>query len=1276
MKTILYLHLTILLLTLTGASSVFPFETLEILSSSDREFHFRKAIDLPSLDFELESDSLRSYYNLVLVGVPHGATVRLESAAGSSLQPFHGHLDVYARQSAVRHPLVELSDVYTVRNRNIVSVRINPATPQGWYESVDVRLAFSGGRSTAGSVSADPHFDRIFETALANHDVCLNWPVPARPLTKPTAGSGPFTGAEQWFKIFINQNGLHRVNGADLENAGLALTDIPAESIRLYAGGGKPLPVDNDVTRPQFTEVAILIDDGGDGVFDRHDDLFFYGEAVDRWLFEAGFSPYFLDNRYEQENCYWLKITQDPGLRMAQIDAAPGGSVDTVVTTFRRRIHIEQDNLLRVADGRTRDYFTWYWTDQSSLTFFVNTPGAVPDDVAQFVLHGRTFAPGFMQMSVNDLPTADTCSQFNCRTAVWWLRDGSNKVDLQLSGSSNTKPYFNFLDLEYSSYLTPVSNELDVPLDPYTGRAEISVVDDFDNPVIILDLADPRRPELLNNFSRMGGNILFAVDLQTDAPNRFYVTTTQEARSPVSVRWVEPVDLYSTDKQSDLIIVTTESLAGALDEYVAYREAQGYSISVALVDDIYDNFSFGLFDPTAVRDFLKYAYEYFPPPEPSAVLFVGDGNYDYLDILQTGVPNWVPSYLRPNDESASDDNYVYFGSYGILDSDTSYITGGRGFDMLTARWPVRSAAEIEAIVGKMKQYESAATFGPWRNEITLVADDEYGHFDTETFHTTQTEELEKNHIPANFRRHKIYLWEFPFVNREKPDVNDDIVKAINDGTLLINYVGHGNPDVWAHEHVFTRDADVARLSNFDKLPLVFTASCAIGFFDDPRREGMAEDLLVHPSGGAVAVVSATRLVYASENAAFNRKVFDILLTDDSLSIAESVYLAKLERQYRVSNVPLPVRNDRAYLVLGDPFLRLALPRLDIEFTEFPDSLTALEKVRVSGTVVSGPSEPYRADGKLIINVFDSEREKTYRLVNDTGGTVQEIDYTVNGPSIYRGSASIAQGEFDFEFIVPRDITYGGSGAEIGVYTQFADIDGVGKIDSLDIAVSAAATSDSVGPTIEYRIPSRHQFVSGDEIAATDQLQLVLSDPSGINLTGALGHGITMTVDERTESTVNLTSLFAYDQDDYTRGRIMYRFEDLSVGHHNFKIKAWDNANNSSSTQFTAQATGPRQLAILDLLNYPNPMKERTTFSYRLTDRVERISLAIFTLSGRQIKSFERYPGEAGYYDDIVWHGDDFSGDRIATGVYIYKATAIPAGGGEAVEAFGKVVVVN
>lgn len=1240
--------------------------------SSAEELDILVDIDPTKFDRQLESDSTYSFFHTIQIAVPHGAEVQLLSSEGISLIPLGDEVAHLPRLSSISHPLVEISRPILVRHRRLAAVRLFPITGVDYFRQVRVCLAFRGAPNGNLGTNFDPRFDHIFKAAVANYDAMRNWPVPVAKASRVLPEPGPLAASHEWYKIKIDQTGLCRVTGQDLENQGLLLADVSIDSIHLFCGGGLSLPVQNEDTRPQFREVSCLVVDDGDGLFESGDTIVFYAESVDRWLHEPNGDAEYVHHPYTNLNIYWLATSGNfvsSGLRMTSVDVSPAGVYDTLITTVARRVHLEQDNMLRkFSNGRTDDYLNWYWSNEEHLSISVNTPGRVSGENADISLIGLTGGSGFMDLTVNSISASSKiCDESGCTYQTNLLNDGLNDFRLTLFAQTYSLPYFDYIDVEYKSHLIPNGDVLEMVVNPSFDRARFEVVDDFADEPILFSLSDPINPTILTGAERSSGVLALELDLLPIGSNRILVSPLSAARPPFEIEPSSPVDLRDVGGQTDLIVITPSIFVEHIADWVDINSERGISTAVVTVEDIMDNFGWGLYDPTAIRDFLKFAYDSLPVPAPSAVLLVGDAVYDYRDVLQTGQPNYVPIYLHQFDGSASDDNYVYFGQYGLLDSDTSYQTDARGYDMLVARWPVSSSAEIRNITSKIESYQSVSNLGLWRTGITLVADDEYGSTPNELFHVADVEELDRSHIPRLFSRNKIYLWDYPFVGRKKPAVNSAIVESINDGTLLINYVGHGNPDVWAHEHVLHRITDLPRMTNSDRLPLFFAASCAIGFFDDPAREGMAEALLSLPNAGAIGIISAARVVFAIENAHFNRKVFDILLTHDSLGMGEALYVAKLQRQY-LNSWPSPMVNDRTYSYFGDPFLRLGIPELSIAFDDFPDSLVALKPETITGRVVddSGITQPY--DGSLEIRIFDSDRTRNYKGVT----------YELPGSPVFRGSATIVGGVFSFGFMPPLDIEYGGNSARVQVYARFDEIDGAGLLDSLQISSHVAQVSDSVGPVIDFAVGGRSGFKSGDPVTSGEQLQIVLSDPSGINLSSGLGHGISLTVDDESENAISLNSLFEYDQDDYTVGRLSWPISGLGQGAHTFKIKAWDNANNSSVVSFEAEIVGSNQLAIRDLLNYPNPMQDSTRFSLVLTGPTRQLTLEVFTLSGKKIWSFSHDQSlPAGHFDDITWYGkDSVTSDRVATGVYIFKAVAFSSTGGNRAEAFGKVVVIN
>ncbi len=1237
----------------------------------------------------IDKDSTVVLAKKIIVGFPSGTVPTISGVTGTDARtlPDEDHLKNISASS----DMARIEGFEKIRGKNTATVVVYPYDGASYYSQVkiDIKFVSTGGQSDETSIAApDPIFDRVLGYLVLNYDRARFWSDRNIYSSVREFEQSPFDPADTWFKIQTSNQGIIKVTVSQLRSAGMP-SNQNSDSLHLFYGGGMPLAVDNSVPRPQLREIPIRMFDGDDGVFDGSDYFIFYGEAAQRWRYPSDSTPYFLQNAYTDYNCYWLASSgafASGGLRMATIDGTLDGSASTTIDRTARYVHDENDNLLFLAaDNHEYDWYNWFWSSGINFAITANTPGVVSGTYAEITV--RAVARSIASLKVNNVSAVPVQSGYNRFVfSTNSIANDFSQLSITMDSAfspAKAAPFLDYFDIKYTGYLKPVSDELDFMVDQADGTAEFWVNDNFSQTPYIFDISDPSQPAFITNSQSSSGTLSFQYQVSTSG-TRFYLATPSKSHTPVSIERVTPANLRENPAQTDLIIISPRMFKDALDEYVSYRSQEsGISVKSFALEDIMDEFSYGQYDPTAIRDFLKFAYENYPDPKPSAALLVGDGTYDFKNHMNTAVKNYVPPYVMAYyDSTSSDENYVYFGDYGILDSDTTYNpdnpAADRGYDMIIARWPVRSTSEIQTIVNKVETYESTANFGKWRTVVTLVADDENGTTSTESVHVRQTENLANFHLPPQFYRNKIYLWDYPVDYKgDKPQVNEKIIESFNEGSLVVNYVGHGNPDTWAHEHVFNRGSDLTQLRNADRLTLVFTASCSIGFFDDPLREGMAEDLIRLPGGGAIATVAATRLVYSSQNAEFNRYVFDVLFGDDELSICQAVYIGKLLRQYSGGYVPFKRDNDRAYVFFGDPFLRLGIPKYEIALSDYPDTLVALQKYDISGSVVvKGSGEPVNFDGNVDITVYDSELKKQYTIYNSQGQFNDSVTYAITGPRIYSGQTDVTGGDFAFSFITPLDIGYGGNGAKISTYAASDQADALGLADSLSVDKQISATTDNVGPSIDFTFSDRENFISGDNVDAGEPLVLTISDPSGINLTSGAGHGITLIVDNQLEDVVNLTDLFTYMSDSYTMGQAVYNLDGLVPGEHTFSVKAWDNANNSSKVDFAADLLETGQMVMTDLLNYPNPMHESTIFSFNLSSPAQSVKLEIFTLSGKKILSYRRNSVPAGFREFYTWDGRDQDLDRVATGTYIYKATAVAEANGDKVESFGKVVVIN
>ncbi|MCP4566043.1 MAG: type IX secretion system sortase PorU [FCB group bacterium] len=1192
------------------------------------------------------------------------------STAGTVDQP------VDDRFVSAMTPLVIRGRNIEARGRRIARLHVFPQRLENGrltaFTDFEINVDIRPGLKTDVVSGASSRLDSVLASSVINSDMFFEFGRADRKLAAFKPSVGMFDEDAHWVKITVDEDGVTRITGSQLEQAGIGLTGLMADSLRLFYSGGNHPSIDPTDPEPELYQVGVRVEDGGDGQFGGGDYILFYAEGAEKYDLNSG-SPIYQNDPYGRINVYWLAVggfADEVPLRWPVEMAAPVGTPDYFVDVTRQPIRLEQEAVLYTdIYGRIRDYYQWYWSALPTVSASINLPNLVSGDSVGIEMTAICNYSG-TKIYLNGVEMIYSGGKdfYDISGAAY---AGLNTFQVNLS-PSGTYTYLDYLNISYPMKLHLSGDQLEFNSLGYAGQLRYQLTG-YTPSQYSLNISNPDEPILISGVEITGDTARFQLPANPLAPSCFVVYSLSNVEMPLSIETVQVGSLRNDPGQYDCIVVSPRGFQGALGEYVDYRGADGYRIKLAALEDIYNEFGFGLESPIAIRCYLKYAYENFESPAPMAVLLAGDGHYDYIDNLNMHTPSYVPPFIWSRASSLGDDNYVYFGKVDSLDSDSSYnYPEDRGWDMMVARWPVRSSAEVAAYINKLKIYEADENRGSWRSRITFVADDEFKKTtSSEIIHTAQAETLAVMHTPVEFVKQKIYLTEYPFAaSGEKPSVNDAIVKAVNEGTLIVNYIGHGSPDVWADEHVLKKASDLSRMQNEDKPTVVIAASCSIGFFDAPDKEGMAE-MMFRQTGGAIATVSATRLVYSTDNSIFNYDLYDALF-DGHQNICEAVYSTKMMHQF-IHNSSL-VRNDRAYLVFGDPLGRLGLPeyRLEIE-ADGAGELIPLQYFSFNGRVINEEGNPAVVEGLADMAVYDSPIIRQHNL---------GISYSLGGPTLFRGPIQITDGEFSGGFIVPLDIDYGGDDALISGYCSFGDISAIGGLDSLIISETVSPTTDNSGPDIKFSFEENPEFVSGDRISANATMILELSDPMGLNLTGGLGHRIELTFDNDNNTTVNLTGNFAYDRGSYQAGQLRYTLPDLSAELHQFKVRAWDNANNPALVEFDALISEESRIALTDVMNYPNPMTEWTEFYFELSESASWVELQIFTLAGRMIKRFYEDNPEMGRNRMFYWDGRDLDGDRIAEGVYIYKLTA----GGQTVsdrekadnktETFGKLVLLN
>jgi hypothetical protein len=680
---------------------------------------------------------------------------------------------------------------------------------------------------------------------------------------------------------------------------------------------------------------------------------------------------------------------------------------------------------------------------------------------------------------------------------------------------------------------------------------------------------------------------------------------------------------------------------------------------VVRTSDIYNQFAFGLVDPTAIRDFLKYTFDYWPDPAPTFAFLIGDGNYDFRNNLGNNVRNYVPPF--ENTSWMTDEHFIYFGNEADIDVDSNFIP-----DMVIGRLNAQSAQDVEAFIAKTIAYDSEPDLGPWRQRVVIVADDNLhpfsgGYSITETFHTGQAETLANRHVPGKFEAVKIYMVEYLLQpGGEKPEAREAIISAFNQGSLIVNWIGHGSANLWADERVFRRLQDIPRLNNGKRMALVFTASCSIGKFDFPTVECMAEELMRGSLNGTISVISATRDVYASPNARLNEYLFDRLLRFDSAGVGESLYMAKFLRSPgRIDD------NDRLYMVFGDPAQLLQFPKFDVNLILAPDSLVALSVDSVSGQVVDNLGNiRSNFNGDVWITVKDGAMQRTITLRNQYNNPIPNgfVSFLAPGATIFIGPAEVRNGLFTSKFFIPKDVSYGSRGAKIYAYADNGTFDALGVQDSILISGSLPTLQDSIGPTIQLMADGRAFTIGVTMVPSPFTLGAEIRDEHGINITGQLGHSIVVSIDDGGVFEGDVTAYFQFNHGEYQSGRLLFRMPELPLGEHTISVKAWDNFNNSTLVSSRIEVVASGELAISDVMNYPNPVRAgdaSTAFQYCLNSDADKVAIKIFTEAGRKIKTIELTSDILTSIDchQVPWNLVDADGDRLANGIYLYQVSA-------------------
>jgi Peptidase family C25/FlgD Ig-like domain len=1115
------------------------------------------------------------------------------------------------------------------------------------------------------------------------------------------------------YKFGIQLNGVYKLDYNFLKNE-LKIADLDnldPRNLKLYGNGGKMLPEKTNADRPDdLLENAIQIVGEDDGKFDNGDFILFYAVGVASWSHRPSVSDPEITvqkHLYDTETYYFLKSSAGAGKRLAEQPSVDAGGYET--NEFDEVRHFEEDkvNLLdffNSTQGSGKRFFGDYFyqaraMDYSSQFIFKDLVTGSParfraefagrsgaSSTIKFNVEGTNLSKNINSVTVTDnegkfaenalvngsfQPNSDNLKvlldyPFSNATSEGWLDYIEVNVRKKINLSGDQLEFRDLKSLGYDAATFKVSNT----------SSEVEVWD-----VTEASTAKKQKTTL------SGTEQSFSVNTLAGLKN--FVAFKKNGNLPKpekALGKIENQNIHGIEKLQMAIIYHADFLEAA--EKLANHRRNYSKLEVALIDieQLYNEFSSGAKDPTAIRDFARMILE--RDPTFDYLLLFGDGSFDpRKNLVLENNNDFIPVFetefsFSPIVSHPSDDYFAL-----LSDEEGGNLIGM--LDVAVGRFPVNTLTEANAVVDKIMQYDNTApTLGDWHLRLLYLADDEDSNA-----HINQADKLATNAEATEkfFNPDKIYIDAYQQIatsgGQRYPDAKTAINSSIFKGALLTQYIGHGGPRGWMQERV-TDLSDIANWGNKSRNTFIITATCTFGGYDDPGAVSGGELSLIQTETGAVGLFTTVRPVYIDGN-------------NNLTNAIQKVIFQRINGKYRTVGDILKdgknlltssVENARRFTLLGDPAMYLALPEYRVATTKIngipvgigvTDTLRALQLAKIEGIVQDTfGTHLTNFNGRVFMTVFD-KKQTLATLGQDPTSVVRT--FSVQRNILFKGSAQVKDGVFKIEFNVPKDINYAYGLGKISYYAEDGSPLDAGGADLSSIVVGGNANeiNDDTPPLVRVFL-NTDAFVSGGITDANPKILVKCEDDYGMNVTGnSLGHDLVAVIDDNVQESIVLNDFYASDQDNYRKGKALFPLRNLAPGKHKISVKGWDIANNSGQgvTEFIVAENG--KVALDHVLNYPNPFTTNTMFQFEhnLAGSTLDVQISIFTVAGKLVKTILHNTLAEGYrVNDIPWDGKDEYGDQLAKGVYLYRVkvrgTDVNGNTAQAESNFEKVVILK
>jgi hypothetical protein len=1099
----------------------------------------------------------------------------------------------------------------------------------------------------------------------------------------------------KWFRIAVMSDGIYRIDYSKLKQLGL---DNPSNPC-IYGNNFGQLSYYNDAPKPDdLRELSLYLNTGNDGIFNEGDYLLFFAKGTGRWNYNNSTKYYeYNHHNYSDTAFYFISSGISPA-KMIRDATVPTQSED-YSSSESDALFIHEKEIENIKKSG-REWFQEISTihidpgfsdlvTSENINYKIRVAARASVSTSFSLYEGSSLRKNIVVPGVNLFDYNGTYFQIVDSTGTIPTTASSPTYDVKFinRGENGSQGWLDWITLQgrrtnvFSGSTTQFIDSRSLSPGRVTGFS----VKTSSNDALIWDVTDPVNARQVK-YSRSGESLTFKSS--TDTLRTFIVFTASNAMAPIiKMIPVQNQDLHAS-VPVDMIIITHPFFRAYAEKLAEiHLNNDGISSLIVTPEQIYNEFSGGIPDVPAIRNFvrMKYLKQKNGAHPLKYLLLFGDGSYENR-TPPTDNPNYIPTYQSENSNvvvtSFTSDDF-----YGLLDDGEGEADGTE--DIGIGRLPVSDTVQAGIVLSKIKSYLDHSNMGDWKNVICLTADDEDGNT-----HISDAEGLAsvlKDSVPT-YNIDKIYLDAFKQTTTVNGQSYPDVVKAINDrinaGCLIFNYTGHGNEGSLAAERVIQPE-NINAWNNGGKLPLFITATCEFSRFDDMEmnlvtrkmsgKPSAGEMVLLNKNGGGIGLMSTTRVVYSAPNYYLNRNIFACAFSHDSKG--NSLALGDIIRIAKNNSGSGP--NKRNFTLLGDPALKLGYPRYgkiitdsvnNVSVYDKIDSLKALSAITVAGHIEDPNGNLMNTFSGVVSPVVYDKYSKIKTLANDGG---QSITFLLRNNILFNGKTMAKNGRFRFSFIVPRDIDYSYGQGKISYYANDDKEDMTGYFsDIIAGGFSNILPIDNEGPEIKLFMNDT-LFRNGGLTDSNPKLLAIIDDNGGINTTGSgIGHDLTGYLDNEPKRSFVLNSYFENDFDNYKRGRIDYNLSGLTEGHHSLTVKAWDIFNNSSEKTILFQVLKGEKFLIKDLINYPNPFFGETSISlqHNRPDIELNVIINIFSIDGRIIRIINTRVTPTGYtLPPVIWDGKDEGGRRAGRGMYPYSVT-ITTKNGETVKASGRFII--